>query len=425
MLEINNLNIHFLDKNPKGRLQCSIKIFNISIYKIPKDYLEDCREIENLKNSAIYFLINNINSKPNIYIGQATIRSNGNGVLARIKEHCNNNNKNFEYILILTKDKEGLDATELNFLEHSFTKLLQESNQCILTNKNIPSKGIVKENMEKDYTHYLDITKTIFYTLGLNIFEKKDEKTQKYIETNLETIYENVQKENINILSINKIYKKSNININAKGILLENNKFKVLKGSTYKIDTNPSLYKKIAQLREQCYKEKIIKNGIFLKDYIFTSPSYAASFILGSPSNGKGLWKNEKGLSLNEISDNKNIETINLFFKMYIKIANKEVSAKALFNLSTKKITLLKESEIIEKNSKSLSNKSKNMREIAFKKGYIKNGKLIKDLRFDAPSSAAEFITGTAKNGRNDFKNKDGKTLNELVYKNNMDYSKE
>lgn len=199
--------------------------------------------------------------------------------------------------------------------------------------------------------------------------------------------------------------------------MLENNKFKVLKGSTYKIDTNPSLHKKIAELRVYCYKEKIIKNGIFLKDYIFTSPSYAASFILGSSSNGKYLWKNEKGLSLNEISDNKNIETINLFFKMYIKIANKEVSAKALFNTSTKKITLLKESEIIEINSKSLSKKSKNMREIAFKKGYIKNGKLLKDLRFDTPSSDAEFITGMTKNGRNDFKNKDGKTLNELVYK--------
>lgn len=110
---------------------------------------------------------------------------------------------------------------------------------------------------------------------------------------------------------------------------------------------------------------------------------------------------------------------------MYIKIANKEVSAKALFNTSTKKITLLKESEIIEINSKSLSKKSKNMREKAFKKGYIKNGKLLKDLKFDTPSSAAEFITGMPKNGRTNFKDKDGKSLNELVYKNNMDYSKE
>ena len=421
MTEINNLNIHFLDKNPKGRLQCSIKIFNISIYKIPKTYLESCKEMENLKNSAIYFLVDNTNLKPNIYIGQATIRSNGNGVLTRIKEHCKD--KKFEYILILAKDNEGLDATELNFLEHSFTKLLQESTQCNLINKNIPSKGIVKENIEKDYTRYLDITKSIFYTLGLDIFEKKEEKTKKH--TNINIASSNSQKVNTNILYINKINIKKNININAKGILLENNKFKVLKGSTYKIDTNPSLHKKIAELRVYCYKEKIIKNGIFLKDYIFTSPSYAASFILGSSYNGKDIWKNEKGLSLNEISDNKNVESINLFFKMYIRIANKEVSAKALFNPSTKKITLLRESEIIEINSKSLSKKSKNMREKAFKKGYIKNGKLLKDLKFDTPSSAAEFITGMTKNGRNDFKNKDGKTLNELVYKKNMDYSKE
>lgn len=65
------------------------------------------------------------------------------------------------------------------------------------------------------------------------------------------------------------------------------------------------------------------------------------------------------------------------------------------------------------------------MREKDFKKDYIKNGKLLKDLKFDTPSSAAEFITGIPKNGRTNFKDKDGKSLNELVYKNNMDYSKE
>lgn len=57
--------------------------------------------------------------------------------------------------------------------------------------------------------------------------KKKEEKTKKH--TNIDIASSNSQKVNTNILYINKINIKKNININAKGILLENNKFKVLK----------------------------------------------------------------------------------------------------------------------------------------------------------------------------------------------------
>ena len=44
-----------------------------------------------------------------------------------------------------------------------------------------------------------------------------------------------------------------------------------------------------------------IIDGILQKDKLFSSPSYAASFVLGRSINGKELWKTKEGLSLNEL----------------------------------------------------------------------------------------------------------------------------
>ena len=53
-------------------------------------------------------------------------------------------------------------------------------------------------------------------------------------------------------------------------------------------------------------KEKYIENneiidGILQKDKLFSSPSYAASFVLGRSINGKELWKTKEGFSLNDL----------------------------------------------------------------------------------------------------------------------------
>ena len=50
------------------------------------------------------------------------------------------------------------------------------------------------------------------------------------------------------------------------------------------------------------YKENNeIIDGILQEDKLFSSPSYAASFVLGRSINGKELWKTKEGLSLNDL----------------------------------------------------------------------------------------------------------------------------
>ena len=47
----------------------------------------------------------------------------------------------------------------------------------------------------------------------------------------------------------------------------------------------------------------LIKDGILQEDQLFSSPSYAAAFVLGMAANGRTEWKNDKGITLKELEE--------------------------------------------------------------------------------------------------------------------------
>lgn len=89
------------------------------------------------------------------------------------------------------------------------------------------------------------------------------------------------------------------------GYLMQNHKFKVLKGSKFSNEVKASLTKDRIKL-----KSKLIKNGILIDcddffelaaDYEFNSPSEASSIIKGTADNGKLSWKDNTGVPLKNI----------------------------------------------------------------------------------------------------------------------------
>ena len=95
------------------------------------------------------------------------------------------------------------------------------------------------------------------------------------------------------ILAIN------SIGLKASGAQSEEG-FIVFKGSQsseeFKKASSQSLRNKWNELRNQ----KIVDQGVFLKDIIFSSPSTAAAMVLGRNSNGLTQWKNRDGKTLKE-----------------------------------------------------------------------------------------------------------------------------
>ena len=85
--------------------------------------------------------------------------------------------------------------------------------------------------------------------------------------------------------------------------------FLVLKGSMWPKEITLSWKKRwINEKREDLINKWIIREEgneiVFLKDYLFTSPSTWATFIAGNPLNGRIIWKNKNGKTLDEIERN-------------------------------------------------------------------------------------------------------------------------
>ena len=80
-----------------------------------------------------------------------------------------------------------------------------------------------------------------------------------------------------------------------------NEGFVVLAGSMIELNYKESAPNSVRLIKEKCIENNEIIDGILQKDKLFSSPSYAASFVLGRSINGKELWKTKEGFSLNDL----------------------------------------------------------------------------------------------------------------------------
>ena len=112
--------------------------------------------------------------------------------------------------------------------------------------------------------------------------------------------------------NINSLKTENNINClfctrsgaSAKGYFnFDSKNFTVLKGSKIAERIRPNFKTRIGnyKLRQKLERNGTILNLIFQTDFIFDSPSMAASIILGSSANGWDEWKNEDGITLKEL----------------------------------------------------------------------------------------------------------------------------
>ena len=81
----------------KGAIKFSLSNWNGVIYKIPREELDSYKKREDFQHSGIYFLIGKDDEKNEnlIYVGQAGVRKNGNGIYGRIIEHARNPVKDY------------------------------------------------------------------------------------------------------------------------------------------------------------------------------------------------------------------------------------------------------------------------------------------------------------------------------------------
>lgn len=217
-------------------------------------------------------------SLPTVYIGE------GDPVLNRLVEH--NRNKDFwEWAVVFSSTDNSINKAFVQHLESRLIDIAQGKKRCNLTNNISPKRPTLTESDHADMENFLDNMLSIFPLVGLSIFE------------NSKTLSGRKQKDTFHISGRE----------GAEAIAIQQpNGFVVLKNSKVALTATASVSPSLVKLRQDLVKNGVLteKNGNYIveEDYSFSSPSLAATVVLGRNTNGRAEWKNRDGKSLNDLA---------------------------------------------------------------------------------------------------------------------------
>ena len=293
-----SINLFLMDGDANGRIKCTLANWTGVAYKIPRTELDKCKERDDLKQSGVYFLFGKSDEteKGVVYIGQAGARKNGEGILNRLQEHKRNPEKDYwTEAIVFTTSNNSFGPTEISYLENRFCNMAVGANRYEVKNGNDPTPGNITEEKESEMEEFIDYAKVIMGTLGHKLFEPINKSTAAKHE-------ESAAKDGATACLYLERTIKGVGKVEAKGTQTAEG-FVVLKGSHISLtddDTIPSV------IKERRKNAHVNEQGVLQEDMLFTSPSYAAVFVIGKIANGLTSWKTKNGQTLKslEISNN-------------------------------------------------------------------------------------------------------------------------
>lgn len=287
MAQGKTIQVFLMDGDPTQRIKCTLQNWTGIVYKIPRTMLDTCREgnrdiVKHLKQTGIYFLLgSNADTGLNsIYIGQAVVRKNGEGLLCRIQEHKRNSKEKYwndwNEVIVLTTQNNSFGPTEISYLENQFASLARTAERYDVHNGNEPNQGNITEEKESELTEYIEFAKMIIGVLGHNVFEPIIKQLSNSKESDTKSpIF---------------IYKGK---LKATGVLTSEG-FVVLKGSQINKSISKSAHEFTTKARKM-FADKIDHNFCVTADILFSSPSAAAGFVGGCSLSGNVMWVTDDG----------------------------------------------------------------------------------------------------------------------------------
>lgn len=274
--DIKKIELFLPNGDPTGCLICDVANWDGKIFRIPKALINTYADRSELQYTGIYFLIGNGESMQ-VYIGEAE------NLYRRILQHLDEDFWN-ECVMVVKKEN-AINKAHAKYLENSFYQLAKDVGRCVLTNSCTPTKSSISEADEAVMNDFVIKVRAVIGALGY-----------RFLTPIIDTSEQSSPQFEI-------ARKRSHPDLNAKG-MITNEGFIVMKGSTSMEKFSPasskSLHKKWQELREQ----GIIKNNKFTRNYLASSPSMAASMVLGYNANGLTEWKTFDNVRLKDYLKN-------------------------------------------------------------------------------------------------------------------------
>ena len=273
------IKLFLMDDEPSGRVKCSLTNWTGVAYKIPRTLLDKCKDMPLLKQSGVYFLFGTDNDNNQVvYVGQAGVRKNGEGLLLRIQEPHSSIDYWTEAVMFTTTNN-SFGPTEISYLENRFCNLAKEAGRYTVVNSVEPHPGNPTEETESELEEFIDYAKICMGCMGQKVLEP-------FVSPDISD-----DKEPVLSMTYN--------GITAKGKRTSDG-FAVLKGGSINLCTVNTCPENVIYDRKT-YEKSIDSNGVVLTDLLFSSPSRAAAFVAGASVSGNSYWKDKNGHTLSQI----------------------------------------------------------------------------------------------------------------------------
>ena len=258
-----------------GRWMCELSNWTGKAYKIPRNCVKESSDREELKNTGIYFLFGKSDETDTyrVYIGEAE------NIYERLLTHLKEKDFWHECVVFISKDN-NLNKAHVKYLENRMYTIAKEAGRYQLENSNIPTQSSLSEADRAEMEEFINNAKLLLSAVGHKVLEA----TAIPSKTNNDP----------------EIFVFEGKDYKATGTTTADG-FVVFKNAILSKKANSSLTKSLLDKRNKLISENIIDSAFtFTKDYIFSSPSTAASIISGNSTNGKTAWRNSQGMTLKD-----------------------------------------------------------------------------------------------------------------------------
>ena len=251
--------------------------WNGRVYKISRNDLGEFAHRSDSEYTGVYFLFGrDEENNDTVYIGEAE------RMLVRLKQHLRDRDYWNDCVVLISKDN-ILNKAHVKYLENKFYNLASDSKRASIVNSTVPTCSSISEFDEAMLEEFIENSKLLVNTLGYKVFEKVD---TSVVDNELELMYIRAAR-----------------GANAKGFLVSDG-FLVVKDSRIAFDTTVSMPDTLVKFRSRLIEKGIVSTDYdFQNDYIFTSPSLAASVVMGRSANGRTEWKTIDGRCIKDIEE--------------------------------------------------------------------------------------------------------------------------
>ncbi len=283
-----SIELFLVNGSADSLITAELSNWNGKAIKIPRIEVASCNR-DDITQAGVYFLFcKEDDSSDSVYIGEAE------NVKERLVQHLRDYQSEKEKYYWTTAAifiGRDLNKALIRYLENRFVEIARACKRYTVLTKNTYKNTVMKESQIAVMEEFVDNVKTLISALGYKVLEQLN---KPIIVANDD--WENAETEDLSLHLERTI--KGVGKVEADGVRTSEG-FVVLQGShiaTEDDDTIPAV------LKEQRRKVSVV-DGVLQEDVLFSSPSYAAMFVIGKSANGLTSWKDENGRSLKEIEN--------------------------------------------------------------------------------------------------------------------------